>query len=368
MDSFLSQKFKFFSFLSMALLVFVHGYDLNNRFLLPTTLVNEPLTVTTFIQYLLANGLFRFRIPILFMISGYLFALRDEVPYAVRAKKRARTLLVPYLLWSAIGILLTFVFEQWSVTRQAVEQADLSPFLRKNILDYSIGDLMLRWIMAPIPFQLWFIRCLFVYNLMYPLLKQAITRFSKATLSIVFVLWLGSFGAWIIESEGLLFFTLGIWIAKTGYDIQQPKKWLPIGVVAGFWIGTSVVKTGLAFYGDAHAGYLMPTLYFLHKFVVASGMVAMWFGFDGVVRFFMNQRWFVWLTAFSFIIYAFHVPLVNYALSLAFTYGNVIPHFRLVLFILLPTLVIGMCVMIGSLLRKIVPRFYGVLTGGRGLV
>lgn len=73
-----SRKFRFFSFLSMILLVYVHGYNLNDAYLQPFTLVQEPFTFTAFFEYLTANGLFRFRIPLLFVISGYLFALQDQ--------------------------------------------------------------------------------------------------------------------------------------------------------------------------------------------------------------------------------------------------------------------------------------------------
>lgn len=105
---FISQKFKFYSFLSMFLLVYVHGYNLNNSYLQPFTIVEEPLTFTTFFEYLTANGLFRFRIPMLFAISGYLFALGDEQPYLQRIGKRTSTLLLPYFIWSAIALLITF--------------------------------------------------------------------------------------------------------------------------------------------------------------------------------------------------------------------------------------------------------------------
>ena len=47
----------------MLLLVFVHGYNLQQRYLQPFTIVEEPLTVNTYLQYFLANGILRFRIP-----------------------------------------------------------------------------------------------------------------------------------------------------------------------------------------------------------------------------------------------------------------------------------------------------------------
>src|SRR6187551_1947781 len=105
LSAFNSQKFRFWAFVSMVLLVFVHGYNLNQGYLQPWTIPAEPLTPTSFTEYWLANGIFRFRIPMLFIISGYLFAISDDKPYKQRVGKRVKTLLYPYLTWSAFGLL-----------------------------------------------------------------------------------------------------------------------------------------------------------------------------------------------------------------------------------------------------------------------
>ena len=93
LSAFNSQKFRFWSFISLALLVFVHGYNLDQSYLQPWIIPGEPLTVTGFTEYWPANGIFRFRISILFIISGYLFAVSDHKPYKARSVKRVRTLL-----------------------------------------------------------------------------------------------------------------------------------------------------------------------------------------------------------------------------------------------------------------------------------
>ena len=80
MTRFVSQKFRFYSFVCIALLLFVHGYNLNETYLVSFSLVDERLTLTTFIEYFFANGILRFRIPLLFIISGYIFALQDKEP------------------------------------------------------------------------------------------------------------------------------------------------------------------------------------------------------------------------------------------------------------------------------------------------
>jgi hypothetical protein len=93
----------------------------------------------------------------------------------------------------------------------------------------------------------------------------------------------------------------------------------------------------------------------------------MWYGCDALVKYCMNRNWFVWLSAFGFIIYALHVPLVNYCTQLVYMYGKDIPYLRLITFITLPVLICFTCVFIGALLRKLLPKVYAVATGGRGL-
>ena len=43
LDSFLSQKLRFWSLVAMVLLVYVHAYNLHPRYLQPWTSVEEPL-------------------------------------------------------------------------------------------------------------------------------------------------------------------------------------------------------------------------------------------------------------------------------------------------------------------------------------
>ncbi len=362
-SAFTSEKFRFFSFLAMLLLGYVHGYNLNERYLQPVSMVDEPLTFNTFTQYLLANGLFRFRIPILFIISGFLFAMHDAQPFVGRIRKRVRTLLVPYVLWSAIGLALTYALELTVVGREAVRSAQLSPFGDLPVAQYSLQQLWDRLIMMPASFQLWFLRCLFFYNLAYPLLVRAL-RWPRVTLAVAVLFWLSNINLWFVESEGLLFFTLGIWLCKTDFDIATKPRWLQLAPAAAIWVALAALKTWMAFQGNwGWAPYLLV----LYKIVVGGGMLVMWYGIDPMVRVAMRQRWFVWVSGFSFMIYALHVPLLNYALAWVFPRVQTVPNYRLLTFLLLPLLVAAFCVAVGALLRRVTPRGYALLTGGRGL-
>lgn len=367
-----SQKFKFWSFLSMVLLVFVHGYNLDIRFLQPWTVPGEPMTVTAFTEYLFANGLFRFRIPMLFIISGFLFAMHDQTPHPQRIKKRARTLLVPYLLWSGAGFLLVLLMEMTVLGRDLIATTRMVQIDEHRIFlrDYAWYEVLGRWIFGPIPYQLWFLRSLFIYNLAYPALRWCVTHSTaqKFLFGFAGLLWLTSMNILFVEGEGLLFFSLGVWIQKKGFNIDGPKPLFHPAVWGSVFILSAVTKTVAAFYGKTVLGdAVFPVLLVLHKLTVISGLIAVWYGSTGLVQWFMAKRWFVWLSAFSFIIYAVHAPLVAFAIEGVFRYVNHVPYYRMLTFIVLPVVLIGVSVLLGALLRRVSPGIYGVLTGGRGL-
>jgi fucose 4-O-acetylase-like acetyltransferase len=373
LSPFTSSKFRFWSFAAMALLVYVHGYNLGIRYLQPWTVPGEPMTFTGFFEYFLANGILRFRIPMLFIISGFLYALHDQRPYRQRTGKRFRTLILPYLIWSALGFAFTFGLEMipWGKNLVAGSNIVRIDDARALLHDYKWYEMLARLILFPVPYQLWFIRVLFVYNLAYPGIRWCVTHriWRWVFFSLAFLMWLGTMGFGLVEGEGVLFFSLGVWLQKTGFDIEVPKRALrPLWWGIAF-VSLSAVKTVLAFKGLPLMG--TATYYviaFMHKGVVLSGLIACWYGGDALVRWCMSRKWFLWLSAFSFMIYALHAPLVAYATDVVFAWAHPFTYYRLATYLLLPLVIIAFCVGTGVLLRRTVPKVYGVLTGGRGLV
>lgn len=368
LSEFNSQKIKFWSFVSMVLLVFVHGYNLNVNYLQPWTIPGEPLTVTTFTQYWLANGVFRFRIPMLFVISGFLFAMHDSRPYGERSRKRVKTLLLPYLFWSAAGLLLTFVLELIPFSRNVVEASGMMHVDQNRHLLHQFHwyEVAATWIGSTASYQLWFIRVLLIYNLMYPWLRWCVTHRTARPVFFSFAVffWLSTGGLFFIEGEGLLFFSLGIWMQKTRFNIDLPARWLAVKIWGPVFVVASLVKTWAAF--STPFTPLEPWLLFLHKLVVVSGLITAWYGGNKLVGIFMKNPTFVWLSAFSFMIYAMHAPLVVYATKAVFLHIPHFPGFRMAVFFLLPVSLLILIVTVASFLRRYVPKLYGFVTGGRG--
>jgi hypothetical protein len=236
--------------------------------------------------------------------------------------------------------------------------------------DYRWYEMLGRWILIPVPYQLWFLRVLLMYNLAYPAIRWCVThRIAKwIFFSVAILMWLGTMGFVLFEGEGLVFFSLGVWIQKTNFNIDLHKRWLnPVWWGFAFII-LAAAKTTLAFLGPPFLGDAMfPVLTILHKLVILSGLITAWYGCNGLVTWCMQRKWFIWLTAFSFMIYAIHAPLVAYAIEALFAVVNQVPYYRLLSFVFLPLVIIAFAVGVGAVLRRVWPWGYGVLTGGRGI-
>jgi fucose 4-O-acetylase-like acetyltransferase len=362
-----SRKMRFFSFVSMVLLVYVHGYDLQDRYLQPFSFVFEKMTLTAFAEHFTANGLFRFRIPMLFAISGFLLARADDKGYLKMIGKRFRTLFLPYLLWSILGVLVAYGLYKWSFTHQAV--ANSTP---KSPDDFSWRDWRDAILSNSVTYQLWFIRSLFFLNLLYPVLRMGVQKIPAILFIVVTILWIVTpvIGFPFVESEGLLPFCMGIWLCKRGKDLSKTPKWFSLNWFTIAFLSVILLKTWLAFHpfaifkGEAGARI---SIMFLYKLTVAMGLLVAWFGSGRIADYFMRRSWFVKATDYAFIIYALHVPIVTFMIDPVHGLLGRFTHYRIITYAFLPVAIILFCMSIGVLLRYSMPPVYSILTGGRGL-
>lgn len=370
----LSQKFRFFTFICIALLAYVHGYNLRDTYLTPFSTVDEPLTITAFIEYFLSNGILRFRIPLLFMISGYLYALYDHRPYKAQIKSRMRNLLLPYLLWSALGLLLTFVLQQIPYTANIVFMANLDQ-MGDNRPYAEIGwhGMVKRWLFAPISYQLWFLFTLFIFNLLYPAIRWMVVRVPYIWLPLTFLYFFLLIQLPFLDSRGLFFFSAGVWLQKKNYSLEKEPPWFSLGLCLILFIGLCTVKTFMAFELEPFdfrtatgptATSIVLTI--MHQASIIAGIFAMWFGADKVIQWFNRRRWFQHASSFSFFVFGLHVPLLPYLMTWATSHMYFLPVYRLFCYVTIPFIVLVFCIWVGALVRQYVPFLYRILTGGRG--
>lgn len=365
LNPYLSTKLRRLSFLGMLSVVYVHSFNFDDRYLWAGRPFFEEMDAWNFLQVLITNGLLRFGIPLFFFRSGMLMVETEDRYTALgRLKKRSLTLLVPYLAWSFLGIGLTWLFElspEWSVYPDI---AHLRPFENLAVHKWTAAQWFESLFLRPVSFQLWFLRSLFLYSALYPLLRLGMKKIPWVLIAFFTIAWVLSIDMFFLEGEGLLFFSLGIWLASGGFDPERVKKHLlRFGY---YWVLALVLlaKTWMGFASDWEDRSMMTAGYFMHKFCQPLLMAAVWFGYDATLGK-LTSTPLEGLSKYNFFVYGAHVPLVYYATDFLLQHLGRTSEVRFLIFLLLPLLVSVWAILLGKFLEKFVYPLFWLLTGGR---
>jgi hypothetical protein len=164
----------------------------------------------------------------------------------------------------------------------------------------------------------------------------------------------------------LLFFSLGVWLQKKQVNIEKEPRWFSLGLAWIFFLGTIMVKTFIAFEFEPERTPTVIALSVIYNLAILSGIIAVWFSTDKLAAWWMRHHLLKESASYSFFIYGFHIPLLAYVMKMALILLGDFPYARLLTFIMVPFAIIVLCIIIATGLKKSVPRFYSLLTGGRG--
>lgn len=335
MNSYLSRKIRTLSFVAIVGVLLMHGTynDAGQWYWL--------WSIQRFIGTL-ANS----SVPFFFIISGYLFFLNcnsySDIAHKVR--KRCRTLLIPYFFW-CIMFMLTVALVGLLVQLDTDYFALLRTGQIREFLQYCF------W--TPAAFHLWYVRDLFLIVLASPIIALALKKIPKTTLACSLLL----FGFLSMKSFdifwGLWWFTLGSFYGSQRKQLfscisyRQGLILLVCGIVA---VMASVIWR---FPVTPDRWYSIPILF--------SIIVGVWNLYDGLdIR---NREY--WICDFTFIIYCAHIPLTRiisktvHPLLLNNSVGCTLGY------IFTPLICIGIIVYTSKLMRRFLPGFYNLITGGR---
>jgi len=357
MNARLSDKIRVVSLLTMVLLTFVHAFTFPSNVFQGDPWSLDGINFT--IQYFISNGLARFRVPMFFIISGYFFVRAIHRPhdgFANQFTKRLRTIAVPYLAWSILGLLL-YAIMQWP-------QATRGLFPNNPVWGLRAVDVLRKILLDPIPYQLWFLRDLMVLFALSPLFLILIRWFGAWVLLPAAVCWWWDIDPVIVRTGSITFYLAGIWLFLRGPDsppvITNPGR----RAIVATWLVVLVAKTAVVVTntGDADA------IRILHKGSTFLGLAAVWVWYDLIVGDRdIRKSWLYPLTAHSFFLYVAHEPLLSVVKRSLFLLLGHHPAMAFVVYVIAPCLVMVICFGTARVLARHVPGLYGFFTGGRGV-
>ncbi len=340
----------------MVMVVFLHANNLNDY-----TYEGSAFFLSGYnkaFQIFIADGIARIAVPLFFLISGLLFFYKvdtfNRFVYFNKVKTRLRTLVVPYFLWSILGILFYFFLQSLPYSQ--------AYFKTTLIKDFNLEDYIFRIGVIPIPYQFWFIKDLFLIVLISPILYGFTKLFKIHFLYFLIFLWFIHFDYQFFQGSSILFFSVGVYLAVykprfLSYHIRT-NYILPLLIL---WLLMLGIKTYFVLINCPYAW--LPAI--CHKLGILMGMLSLWLFID-------KDRFrpailssLLYVSQFNFFLFASHEPLLSVFKKAGKALWGDTELMSFTSFLLMPSVVIIFCVQVGILLKKYGPRPYNLLTGGR---
>lgn len=347
LDQYTSDKLRMVSFVSIIMVLYIHcGFH-------ETAGEIAGMTGNILLQDAISSKIARTAVPMFFMISGMLFFRNISCLSDLwhKMKKRARTLLVPYLI---AALFLPAVYALMSIlpwTAHFVNSSDSG-----SVFSFPFADMLMQLYIAtpgstvPVGFHLWFLRDLIVIVALSPVLYE----FKKRKLGGVLLILLFSLS---FLPTRLPVVTSAFWFVAGDMlllHLSTRHKWA--------WLVTYVALC------IAEVLYPSAVWRWISIPIILIGVAALWNLYDIVAspNFKLSDSKMLALNCqFTFFIYLYHEPTLNIVRKLMIVpLGRSSLSFAII-YLVAPWIFLLLIIPIGLLMRRYLRGFYEILVGRR---
>lgn len=336
------------------MVVFIHAHVKNVNFAGESIGLKTPDWLAA-LEYCISEVVARSAVPAFFLLASY-FLYRKPYSWKTNLAKKSRSLLIPFVLINAFWVLFLLVSQHIPA---------MKPFFSKSehvIGNWGWGEWMgafgWSWTQKyPLAYPLWFLRDLFVLNVLAVIVEWIVDRSKAWSLCIFIPLWLvvKSSPVVFLSIHAISFWGIGCCLAKRKISLSSLDRYKVLLGIAYPCLVLSCLVLGEA----STTGRLVP-----YRLCLLAG-VAFWFVFatkfkDGPCKDFLLRA-----SKFAFPLYLFHE--LNLTI-LRKSCMKILPHSAFVSavqYFAVPMAIILFCLLLSWFFERVTPTFYKVLTGGR---
>lgn len=283
-------------------------------------------------------------VPGFFILSAVLL-YKKEFSWGENIRRKIRALAVPYLLLNTVWILIYFIAQQIPGLRGLFTRPES---LVAGWSAYDWADAYLGLSGYPAARHLWFLRDLFVLNLLAKALKALIDRLPVLWLLCLAAAMAFQFdtGLFCLSRTALVSFSLGYYLVK--YDLHFDRLDRVSPLLLGLLYGLSIAACG------GERGGPLQILAGLLFWARLSGCLLRWR--EPILR----------LARYNFPIYLFHSPPLGHLRDIESRYLPPSNWGYGLGYLLNPLIICLCCLALALFLSRFMPGLYGLLTGDRG--
>lgn len=356
-DPYLNEKIRSLCLVLVGMVVFNHstnttlGYhDSFSTFVSTGAMDAQRAPILSFIEAFISDSLGRITVPFFFFVSGYLFFFGWQPSgksYLGKLRRRVFTLLIPYLVWSLIGMIGYYVIHLITNLESIVANLQAG--------NYDVGYVLRLFLRAEMPYHLWFMRDLMVIMLVSPLWAWIIRKAGYAALVAVLIFYFFKVQAPLVDQRGLCLFLAGAFFGFRMHDLKLPGRKCQFTLLF-LWIAVAALYAGLSLWTEMNLRVLLRALNIL-------GLFGAWAGFDLLSD--AARRWLKGKAHLRFFIYVSHEPLLTGLQAAVYPWLPQNQPAYLAAFLIIPPIIILSCTAAASVIRGRSERVYYFLSGGR---
>ena len=267
-----------------------------------------------------------------------------------RWEKRIWSLVLPYLMWNLILVAVTLI-KTWSFCKVGLGDDGGIEYIRES------GPLFWFWT-GPVNFPLWYMRDLICMSLVAPLIYWVFSRFKYPGLVALILIYASPLNPSLpgFSMRAIAFFGIGAWMGIWKVNLLEVCR----KARKACWVlAPALLVLSTCFNASSYHEWFLRLFY-------PFGMIFMMNLIDRICSSAKAESWLVKMSETVFFIYVTHEIFI-----LGWTKGawlrllgdSVLA--QSLRYVLVPVTVLGVCIGLYYLIRKIAPRTLGVLLGGR---
>ena len=335
------------------MVIFIHSYNTNVNFVGKTIAFSEPVWLFT-IKCIISKILSRSAVPAFFFLAAY-FLYRKQFSWKKNITKKIRSLLFPYFILNALWIFIFFVAQKIPSTRSFFATSE------NIIANWSFADWIANFFGSPsssypILYPLWFIRDLFVLNLLSFVFDWIVKKFGHISFAIFLLVWLFLYSTHIffLNVQSLCFWGIGCYFARQRISISVLDKYKVIIAIA--YPCLSIITYFLL---DNSGIWAL----FIYRLCSLVG-IAFWFVCTTKIKG-KFKTIILFISKYSFCIYLFHEMNLTILRKIIAKFVPQTPFVAVFFYFVIPVIIIALCVLLSWLLEKYTPKVYKIISGGR---
>ena len=334
----LSDKLKIVKFICMILVVYIHSRPMP----VFSYEIDVPAWVET-VKTVLSDTIAAAAVPVFFLLSAF-FLYAKPFSWTANIKKKIHSILIPYLIINTFWLLFFFVMSRIPQLSAyfASEQYQINTW--RDVLNAYLGN-------YPLYYPFWFLKDLFLLNLISPVLWLAAEKMPIVTaVACFFVYSSGMIPGYLFHGgKSIVYWMMGLYIVRTGLDF---------GIIDRFR------------YPDILIGYIAATVLYYFKYMPILIYVGIAFVFfyrscGYLVDTYRNSRFFQICVSQTFIIYAFHEFYEAMAKKAVMGYLPQTGIVQVLEYLILPLVIIAICIFAGEIMKRRISKVYNFITGHR---